>query len=316
MFAIISPFSQSFDDFWFTYKIPKNLINILKSWMIVKIPFWKKEIFWVVLDIWEKTNFDEKKIKEIINIYSNNIFLNENQITLLKWISLYYFCLIHTSTTLFFPKNLIWKIKKNKFKFSENQKKLEYKFDYKKTLNQNQKEVFDKILNSTKNKFMLYGVTWSGKTEIYINLIKKYLDLEKQSILLVPEIILTNQIFDRIKKVFWNEVLILNSTISEAKKTKFWEEIYQNNAKIIIWTRSALFYPYNNLWLIIIDEEHDNSYISDNTPRYDVVEVANKMCEIDKNIKLILGSWTPKINHLYKWLKWDYEVLNLFEEYK
>ncbi len=315
MFAIISPFSQSFDDIWFTYKIPENLSNDLKVWNVVKIPFWKKEIFWVVLDISENTEFDEKKIKEIIGIYSWNVFLNENQIKLLRWISTYYFCLIHTSTNLFFPKNLVWKIIKDKFKFSEKLKKLEYKFDYKKTLNSNQKEIFDKIINSSENKFMLYWITWSWKTEIYINLIKHNLDLEKQSLLLVPEIILTNQLSDRIKEVFWEEVLILNSTVSDAKKTKFWEDIYSWNAKIIIWTRSSLFYPYNNLGLIIIDEEHDNSYISDNTPRYDAVEVALEISKLNQ-IKLVLWSWTPKINHLYNALKWEYEVLNLFSEYK
>lgn len=316
MFSIISPFSQSFDDFWFTYRIPENLKDTLKSWMIVKVPFWKKEIFWVVLDILNEIDFDEKKIKEIISVYSENIFLNQNQIKLLQFISTYYFCLIHTSITLFFPKNLIWKIIKNKFHFKENQKKLEYKFDYKKTLNQNQKEVFDEILDSKNNKFLLYWVTWSWKTEIYINLIKHYLDSWKQTLLLVPEIILTNQIFDRIKEVFGENILILNSTVSEAKKTIYWEEIYNCNAKIIIWTRSSLFYPYNNLWLIIVDEEHDNSYISDNTPRYDTIEVVKKMCEFDKNLKLVLWSGTPKINHLYNGLKWEFKVLNLFEEYK
>lgn len=315
MFATISPFSQSFDDIWFTYKIPENLSNILKIWMIVKIPFWKKEIFWVVLDILQNTEFDEKKVKEILSIYSENIFLNNYQVKLLKWISIYYFCLIHTSTSLFFPKNLVWKIVKNKFQFKENIKKLEYKFDYKKKLNQNQKEIFDRIIKSEKNKFLLYWVTGSWKTEIYINLIKHYLDLGKQSLLLVPEIILTNQIFDRIKEVFGEEVLILNSTVSDGKKTKFWEEIYNCNAKIIIWTRSSLFYPYNNLWIIIVDEEHDNSYISDSSPRYDSIEVVEKITSLIW-IKLLLWSWTPKINHLYKWLKWEFEVLNLFSEYK
>lgn len=315
MFAIISPFSRSFDDIGFTYKIPESLISTLKVWMVVLIPFGKETIFWIVLNISNETNFDKNKIKEIINIYSEDIYLNQNQIELLSWISLNYFSLIHTSTSLFFPKNLVWKILKNKFQIKKDLKDLDYTFDYKKTLNSSQKEVYEKIINSTKNKFLLYWVTWSWKTEIYINLIKNYLDNWKQTLLLVPEIILTNQIFERIKKVFGKEVLILNSTVSEAKKTKYWELIHQNKAKVIIWTRSSLFYPYNNLWLIIIDEEHDNSYISDNTPRYDGIEVALKIGELN-NIKVLLSSWTPKINHLYNFLKWKDEVLNLFQEYK
>lgn len=315
MFAIISLFSQSFDDIGFTYKIPQELISTLNVWMIVLVPFGKKTTFWVVLDISENTNFEINKIKEITNIYSKDIFLNHNQIKLLTWISKNYFTLIHSSTNLFFPKNLIWKIEKNKFQIDKELKDLNYTFDYKKILNTSQKEVYEKIINSKNNKFLLYWVTWSWKTEIYINLIKHYLDNNKQVLLLVPEIILTNQIFERIKSVFWSEVLVLNSTVSEAKKTKYWELIHQNKAKIVIWTRLSLFYPYNNLWLIIIDEEHDNSYISDNTPRYDGVDVALKISELN-DTKILLASWTPKVNHLYNFLKWWNEVLNLFNEYE
>jgi primosomal protein N' (replication factor Y) len=73
---------------------------------------------------------------------------------------------------------------------------------------------------------------------------------------------------------------VLNSTVSDAKKTLYWELIHQNNAKIIVGTRSSLFYPYQDLGIIIIDEEHDNSYLSDTSPRYDAVEVANKISDI------------------------------------
>ncbi len=314
MFALISPFSRSFDDNGFTYKIPEFLIKTLKPGMIVSVPFGKNEIFWVVLEIIETSEIDEKKLKEITAIYSEDIFLYSYQIILLRWISSYYFCLIHQSLGLFFPKNLVEKVEKNTFSFSQKPPFL-YKFSSDKKLNTSQKSVYDTLLTWEKNKFLLYWVTGSGKTEIYIQLIKYYLDTWKQSLLLVPEIILTNQIFERITWVFWKEVLILNSTVSAAKKTKYWESIHQNQAKIIIWTRSALFYPYNNLGIIIIDEEHDHSYISDNSPRYDSIEVAEKMIEWT-DIKLLLWSGTPKINHLYRWLKWEFEVLHLFEEYK
>ncbi len=314
MFALIAPFQWSFDDLWFTYKIPESMKNTLQLGMVVLVPFWKKNLLWVVLDISEETQFDKVKIKEIISIYSQDIFLNQFGKVWIKWIANYYFCLIHQSLWLFFPKNLIEKLEKNKFQFSYI-KNFNYTFEYHKHLNQAQENVYNKIITSNKLKFLLYWVTWSGKTEIYIHLIKKYLDEWKQSLLLVPEIILTNQIFERIKKVFWEEVIILNSTVSQAKRTKYWEAIYQNKAKIIIGTRSALFYPYHSLWIIIVDEEHDNSYISDNAPRYDAIEVSEKISEWNQ-IKLLLWSGTPKINHLYRWLQWDFEVLNLFEEYK
>lgn len=314
MFALICPFSQSFDDIWVTYKIPQELISNIKKWMIVVAPYGTKTILWVVLDIQEVTSFDEKKIKEIISFYSQDIFLWEYRIELIKWISQNYFCLIHQSLWLFFPKNLVQKLEKNTFKFSVSPE-FDYKFEYKKSLNFKQNEIYETIINREKQNFLLYGVTGSGKTEIYIHLIKKYLDEWKQSLLLVPEIILTNQIFERITKVFWDQVLILNSSVSEWKKAKYWEAVHQNKAKIIIGTRSSLFYPYNNLWIIIVDEEHDNSYISDTSPRYDAIEVALKISNFSQT-KVLLWSWTPKINHLYRWLHWEFEVLNLFEEYK
>ncbi|MBW7954763.1 DEAD/DEAH box helicase family protein [Candidatus Gracilibacteria bacterium] len=316
MFAIISPFSRSFDDIGFTYKIPTSLISTLTIGMVVEVPFGDKKTFGVVLNIVNETNFDKSKIKEILNIYSLDIFLLNYQIELLKWISYNYFCLIHQSLNLFFPKNLVGKITKNKFEFKKEEKKFNYNFNYTKTLSQKQLEIYNKIIKSNNNKFLLYGVTGSGKTEIYINLIKYYLDRGEQSLLLVPEIILTNQIFERIKKVFGDEVIIINSSISESKKTIYYENILKNNVKIIIGTRSSLFYPYNNLGIIIIDEEHDNSYISDISPRYDAIEVAIEISKL-KNIKLLLGSGTPKINHMYRGIvKKEFEVLNLLLGYE
>jgi primosomal protein N' (replication factor Y) len=132
---------------------------------------------------------------------------------------------------------------------------------------------------------------------------------------LIPEIILTNQLSNKIKNVFWKEVIIINSTITDATKTKYWINIYNVDSKIIIWTRSALFYPYNNLWLIIIDEEHDNSYISDSAPRYNAIEVAEKISELNWN-KLVIASGTPSIKSMYKAIKWDYEIVNLLKKYK
>lgn len=315
MYALISPFTQSFDDVGFTYKIPSSLFWVLKCGHIVHVPFWNKTILWVVIDISEQTQVSESKLKEIHSLYSETIFLNEYQISLLKWISAQYFCLIHAATQLFFPKNLLEKISKNTFSFTQKYSDLSYHFDYKKSLNPSQKEVFDTIINSWETEFLLYWVTGSGKTEVYINLIKYYLDKWEQSLLLVPEIILTNQIFERIKKVFWEEVIILNSTVSEAKKTLYRDLIYTNKAKIIVGTRSAIFYPYNHLWIIIVDEEHDNSYISDNTPRYDGIEVVKYISDYHKS-KLVLWSGTPKMNHLYQALQWKSKVLNLFQEYK
>jgi primosomal protein N' (replication factor Y) len=107
---------------------------------------------------------------------------------------------------------------------------------------------------------------------------------------------------------------LINSTVSEAKKTKIWLDIFSGKSKIIVWTRSALFYPYINLWTIIVDEEHDNSYFSDKNPRYSWIEVALEIGKI-LDIKVILASWTPKINDMYNAIKWKFELISLMEKY-
>ena len=132
---------------------------------------------------------------------------------------------------------------------------------------------------------------------------------------MIPEIILWNQILERIQKVFWKDVIIINSTIPDAKKTKYFLDILHNKAKIILWTRSALFYPYNNLGLVIMDEEHDDSYISDNSPRYNSGTIADEIADLT-GIKLIRASGTPSIKSMYQGIKWKYEVINLLEKYK
>jgi primosomal protein N' (replication factor Y) len=316
MYCLVCPFSKTFDEVWVTYFVPDFLTNQIKIGQIVEFNIRDKKDLWIVINLTNDINFDfdEWKIKDIIWIYNENIFLSGYRVELLKWVAKYYFTAIHNSFSLFLPKNLKEKIIKNKLKTPEC-KDSKYNFDYTNNLSVSQKKAFDLINKSKNNKILLYWLTWSWKTEIYINLIKQNLDNNKQSLFLIPEIILTNQLSDKIKNIFWNKVIILNSTVSEANKTKYWLEINNNDAKIIIWTRSALFYPYNNLWLIIIDEEHDNSYISDSSPRYNAIEVAEKITDLNWN-KLILWSWTPSIKSMYKWVKKEYDLINILNVYK
>jgi len=318
MYVLISPFSKSFDEIWLIYAIPSFLIDEIKVWQIVEIPIKDSLEIWVVLNILEtiNTNYDDSKIKSIINIKNNNIFITNYREVLLKWVAYYYFTAIHNSTNLFFPKNLREKIWKDKLPELSEKSNNWYKYTYnnKKTLSKEQEKIFNNIIETKKNKILLYWLTWSWKTEIYIQLIKYYIDIWKQILFLIPEIILTNQLSIKISNVFWNDVIIINSTVSDAKKTKYWIDINKKKAKIVVWTRSALFYPYNNLWLIIIDEEHDNSYISDSAPRYNAIEVAEKITELNWN-KLVLWTWTPSIKTMYKSVKGELEIFNLLKKY-
>ena len=309
MYISVSLFKNSFDDVWLTYKVPDSL-NYLEPWMAVFVPFWEEMLLWVVLKKIKKLNF-EWNIREVHSEAFSEVLLNPWQIALIHKLAFENFILIHHILSLFIPKNMRWKIEKNKFKLIC--KKIDYKLNNLKTLTKSQQEAL-KLIDNNK-KVLLHWVTGSGKTELYVNLIKKNLEKWKQSLLLVPEIILTNQVLEYVRKVFWDNVIALNSSVTDAKKTDARIKIFSWEAKIIVWTRSSLFYPYNNLWVIIIDEEHDESYISKDNPRYDSVQIANFIAD-NTNANLILWSWTPKIEHMYHALKWDYKLVQMLEEIK
>ncbi len=176
-------------------------------------------------------------------------------------------------------------------------------------LTDEQKVAFDKIGNS--GKYLLYGITGSGKTEIYLRLIEKMLKQNKSSIMLVPEISLTPQTVDRFISRFGEEqIAVLHSKLSIGERFDQWNKIKSGEAKIIIGARSAIFAPAINLGLIIIDEEHDESYQSEMMPRYDAREVAEYLVN-DKNIPLVLGSATPDMNTFHKAETGEYELLTL-----
>lgn len=315
MLVIISPFTKSFDDIWLTYLVPKTLEKYIKIWILVDFPLQNQIVSWVILQVIENQDLqiDKAKLREIDSIKYEIPILYDYQIKSVKWISQFYFCRIHSSLNLFLPSILRKKIENIKLDF-ESKKDYKYIFNYKKSLTKAQKNAFSEI-NKSKKNIIFYWVTWAWKTEIYISLIKQYIDLWFQTLLLVPEIILNNQIFERFKDVFWDDILILNSSITETQKYNARKDIYLNKAKIVIWTRSSVFYPYKNLGLVIVDEEHDGSYKSDKTPKLDLREVLENMKNyID--FKLVLASWTPSVKTMYKWLKKQYEIINLLEEYK
>jgi primosomal protein N' (replication factor Y) len=316
MYCLVTTFNKSFDEIWLIYFVPDFLSYEIKIWNIVNVPYGKEiEVALVLkLDIllW---NIDESKIKSIVSIKNNNIFLNEYQAKLIPWLAKYYITPIHSSANLFFPRNLLDKIKKDKIINFETKAEYNYNFEQNIIFSNAQNIAYENIINSDNKKILLYGITWSGKTELYIKLIQEQLKNNKQALLLIPEIILSNQVSNKIKEVFWNDVLIINSTVSAAKRTWYWMDIFTWKAKIIIWTRSAIFYPFNNLWTIIVDEEHDNSYVSDQSPRFHSLDLVNKIADY-LDIPLLLASWTPSVTSMYKSVKWEYKQITLLEKYK
>ena len=182
-------------------------------------------------------------------------------------------------------------------------------------LTEEQQEAYQKIEKSIdENKyeeFLLFGVTGSGKTEIYLQLIEKVLKQNKKAIMLVPEISLTPQMIERFIARFDKErIAVLHSKLSIGERYDEWNKIKENKADIIIGARSAIFAPVHNLGIIIIDEEHDSSYKSEATPKYNAIEIANKIAKEEK-IPIVLGSATPDITTYYKAEKGEITKLTL-----
>ena len=183
------------------------------------------------------------------------------------------------------------------------------------TLTEEQKEAFEKINASLQfdeyEEFLLFGVTGSGKTEIYIQLIEEALKLGKDSIMLVPEISLTPQTVDRFLSRFGEEkIAVLHSKLSVGERYDQWKKIERGDAKIVIGARSAIFAPVQNLGLIIIDEEHDESYKSEMSPRYNAKEIASYLGE-KNNVPVVLGSATPDMGTYYKAINEKTELIEL-----
>ena len=162
------------------------------------------------------------------------------------------------------------------------------------TLTESQKNSINEIIKTNDSKYLLYGVTGSGKTEVYIELIKDALSHGKTSIVLVPEISLTPQIVARFKSVFKDSIAVFHSSLSEGEKYDEYRKIMKGEVSIVVGARSAIFSPLKNIGLIIIDECQSATYKQENTPKYNAIDIAYKRAEYN-NAKVVLGSATPAL---------------------
>jgi primosomal protein N' (replication factor Y) len=159
---------------------------------------------------------------------------------------------------------------------------------------------------------LLHGVTGSGKTEVYLQLIQHVIEKGKQAIMLVPEISLTPQMVERMSSRFGRDVAVIHSRLSLGERYDQWRLIKKGGVKIVVGARSAVFAPLNNLGIIIIDEEHENSYKSEITPKYHAAHIAKKRC-IDENAVLLYGSATPSIETYTKAIRGEIGFIELKE---
>ena len=225
-----------------------------------------------------------------------------------------------TQTTVAIVKGLVEKgifeeyfIQEDRVNFEKN------KIENELTLSQAQQQAFDEIVSSfyTKEVSLLQGVTSSGKTEIYTKLIENYIAQGKQVLYLLPEIALTTQLVARLTKHFGNKVAVFHSKYSNNERVEVWNNVIQNStsAQIVIGARSALFLPFNNLGLIIVDEEHEQTFKQqDPAPRYHARDAAIVLANAHQ-AKVLLGSATPSIETYYNATSGKFGLITLTERF-
>ena len=204
-------------------------------------------------------------------------------------------------------KELIKEIKEQEYRINKimNENVIKYK------LNDEQELVYNEIISTKENTvFLLEGITGSGKTEVYLNLIDNVIKNGKSAIVLVPEITLTMQIVNRFYEWFGSNVAIFHSALSNGEKYDEYLKILRGEISVVVGTRSAIFTPLKNLGLIIIDEEHSDTYKQENMPRYNAKDIAKWRCQYH-NIPLVLGSATPTLEARARGTKGVYKHLFL-----
>jgi len=277
----------------FTYSFTED--QIINVGSIVLVPFRNKNYLGVVRDTSDKTNFDLKKIKLIVDVSSYS--LSKKMIKFLEWIASYNLIPKGMVLKMILPKSEAYFDKENEYENNEN---ILTPNDLK--LNDTQtkarEKIEDIISHNEYSTILLDGMPGSGKTEVYFDLIEKNILDKKQSLILFPEVSLTNDFIKRIEKRFGYLPDIWHSKITPSKKKKIIHKIISGRSQILIGTRSALFLPYKNLGMLVVDEEHDPSYKQEEKGIYSARDMAVVRASIEK-FTLILVSATPSLETIY-----------------
>ncbi len=235
-----------------------------------------------------------KKQEEIVNLLSGG------RVAAVELAEKYGYAPLKALREKGYIKKEVEEVKRSPFVILNGDKRVE--------LNDCQKKAIETIIED--KTYLLHGVTGSGKTEIYMNLIERTLENGKNAIMLVPEISLTPQIMSNFKGRFGEAVALLHSGLSAGERFDEWKRLFSGEAKIAIGARSAIFAPLENLGMIIIDEEHESSYISESNPRYDTHDVAEFRARYN-SCPLVLGSATPSIENYQRAVDGEIQLIEL-----
>ncbi len=253
----------------------------------VVVPFARREMTGYVIETLAEVEATYT-IKDIKRVIDDTPLYNEQTIALAEWMSRFYLCSRGEALSMMIPGGR----RDSSIPALESEEDL--LFGRVEKLSDEQQYAIDTILKREKPMYYLYGVTGSGKSEVFLRSAEAVIKEGKKVIYLVPEITLTHQLARQVTKRFSQRVAILHSALTPSQRLKEWKRIISGEVDLAIGARSAVFAPFPNLGLIILDEEHENSYKSGNTPRYHARQVAQRRCQ-SEGATLVMGSATPSL---------------------
>ncbi len=287
--------------------------------MRVLVPLAKKEVVGIVQGEHVAPLDESVKLRDIIAVLDEMPIVTEEQLQLWRWIADYYVCPIGDVMAAALPAKIGDKgysfspIKKRRVRLPEYAGEIEpfHALDAQQTnaLSQIKKEW------EAHDTTLLFGVTSSGKTEVYMHLIREQLEAGKQVLYLVPEIALTTQLTDRLQKVFGEQVVVYHSRVTDAVRAEIYRQQLYPKPRLIVGARSAVFLPFKELGLVIVDEEHEPSYKQqDPAPRYHARSVAIVLAQMYR-AKVLLGTATPSVESYYNAQTGKYGLVTMKERF-
>lgn len=292
--AVEAPLPQAL-----TYSAHDSLDSKIMRGQRVKVPLGRSKATGVILDRVAaddpelQKNGLAAKVKNILEIQADLPVLPDHYLSWLQWLSEYYLYPPGLVASLAFPP-----LERSKFVRASKRPtvvQVPTVLPPRKVLNQNQRAVVEAIqAHSGFKPHLLFGVTGSGKTEVYLELLESVLKQNQQGLVLVPEISLTPQLTDRFAKMFGDQIAVLHSQLSDRERTKQWWDMVEGRKQILIGARSAMFCPLPNLGLVVVDEEHEPSFKQDEHLKYQGRDAAVALAKFSK-CPVVLGSATPSL---------------------
>ena len=287
--------------------------------MRVLVPLAKKEVVGIVLGERREPVAEHVVLRDIIAVLDEMPIVTEEQLRLWRWIADYYMCPIGDVMAAALPAKIGDKgysfspLKKRRVHLPEYTGEIEPFHD----LDAQQTGALSQIKSEweTHDTTLLFGVTSSGKTEVYMHLIRELLDAGKQVLYLVPEIALTTQLTDRLQRVFGEQVVVYHSRVTDAVRAEIYRQQLYPKSRLIVGARSAVFLPFKDLGLVIVDEEHEPSYKQqDPAPRYHARSVAIVLAQM-YGAKVLLGTATPSVESYYNAQNGKYGLVTMKERF-